>query len=115
MRKTTRHKYYARTNSVQALKAAANHLREIAKLLTRLSKEAITPEQQVKVAQELGTAGGHLVMAKSEAARGNLGRKRFLKHLEREIAHLDALAVEGANIPVTSDEKVLAKVKRHKE
>ncbi len=81
MRKTTRSKYYGRT--------------EVAGALATMSVEL---ERLVKSCEHY-----------------KFGGKRLPAKLRKEYDHIQAVWYEVVHIPVTPDEKILAKVKRKKD
>ena len=105
MRKATRRKYYGRINVIQLLKVATGALAEAI-------SEAEKPVAASPLLLKLQAVQQSIVKAIDEEKYYLLGRKRFQKHLTKELRNIEELIAEVKGIPVFTEEKALAKKKR---
>lgn len=92
MRRSTRRRYYGRSNVAGCLQEASNTLAEC--LLRKTIRE--------------------LEQAATDCEVYNFGGKRLINQIKREKTNVDKLLEKVRSIPVFQEEKILAKQKRHK-
>ncbi|MBI4286309.1 MAG: hypothetical protein HY670_10515 [Chloroflexi bacterium] len=106
MRQSTRRRYYGRSNIASSLRSALNELQEAIKLS---QKPLETP-----LSVSLGKVMADLQRAEEAYLIFNVGRKRIARKIEREKKHIAELLAEVTSIPVTKEEKLIAKTGRKK-
>lgn len=104
MRQSTRRRYYARSNVAASLRSAAAELQQTIQL-------AGQPPAETPLSQSLRKVLKSIEQAIEYERLYQLGRKRIKAKLEREKRNLELLIQEIAGVPVTRDEKLVARVK----
>ena len=109
MRHSTKHKLYGRVQLVQAIRTMLQNLEEASKAADKPGLNAPA------IKAHLQTAINHCLQAAGAMDIYKVERKRIRTALEREKKHMSAILEMAKAIPITQEEKVVAKVTRAKK
>lgn len=102
MRNTTRKKYYGRSAATGALSSAINSLQAAI-------EEAGKPQPHPPLYDALKSVAADIGRSADLFDVYNLKRKRLQKQLRGELVRLEKMLQEVQSVPVTQEEKLLAK------
>lgn len=105
MRQSTRRKYYGKSAAGGSLHSAVGDLRAAIAEAGKPPPHSPLHDALLQVAAELKRAADYLDIYK-------VNRKTLQRHLKKELANIEAILQELQGIPITQEQKLVAKVKK---